>query len=563
MLFAPRSALYDRFPSLESFSSGPLDSLFIAASKNKSKATYVEVHLNHRARVFLLLNARGLNGKHLRQLESVEGLSTNWTGLFALRSSSGKSIRVGDSERTGKNLTLPSHAAVVETVVEKDVPLLLPHPGSVKVNGLPCIRMTLVFANTTENGSIEAFEYPGVPVTVWSPFNGDIVDAVEVKANEKCPDWLHDLHVIETRDKAIAKEMGEPLVWRTWHSPIDSIYWCYYDHEHGSYPGEYRPMFGYTAWKTADSATSHGRQDESHDGFKTFSFVLEEQKRVVVLVIHMHLSRGRRFVTRHHTSILAIMNENWELLIEFHMKQDFGAALATLRTGKTVAIDAHEDEILEELKMFGKRSGRRFNVLRVDDNFPDSVDRRFELNKDKISSRDREVVRRGIYEQWNGALNTCSWSKKRFTGGGNDQGIMVDIRNPATALIDTEQTPRHEAMQQLRGNSMDRFIKIKSDVEIGPRHCWFDIFSSESGIDVEMTGGVFYTDAYFRGVKKMAGRFYPRQYMRMTSILDVVVLKAGKLLVADGWNGHYSYENGKALGRRLVNTEGAVRAEVN
>eukprot|EP00178_Gracilaria_changii_P003942 TRINITY_DN1602_c0_g1_i1.p1 TRINITY_DN1602_c0_g1~~TRINITY_DN1602_c0_g1_i1.p1 ORF type:complete len:425 (-),score=50.43 TRINITY_DN1602_c0_g1_i1:112-1386(-) len=424
--------------------------------------------------------------------------------------------------------------------------------------------MTLLFANSTEDGSVEAFEYPGVPETVWSPFNGDVVEGVEVKANQKCPEWLHDLHVTETRDQAIAEKMEEPLVWRTWHSPVDSIYWCYYDHEHGSYPGNYRPMFGYTAWKTADSSTSHGRQDESHDGFKTFSFVLEEQKRVVVIVVHMHLSRGRRFVTRHHTSILAIMNESWELMIEFHMKQDFGAALGTLRSGKTIALDVHENEILKELQAFGKHSGRRFNVLSSE--FRTRADnQKSKMNKGTVRALDKTSKLRGIYEVWNGALNTCSWSKRRFVGGGNDQGISFDIRNPATALIDTQQAPRHEGIATLVGNSMDRFIRIRADVEIGPRHCWFDIFSSEAGIDVEKTGGVFYTDAYFRGVKKSAGRFYPRQFLKMTSIHDVVVLKKGKLLVADGWNGHYYYESRDEVagGRRLANTEGSVRADVN
>ncbi|CAN8061751.1 unnamed protein product [Agarophyton chilense] len=563
MLFSPQSALYYRFPSGTPFSSTALDSLFIAPTgqKNNNKA-YVEVHLNYRSRVFLLLNAPNLGRRQLQNLTSVEGLDNTWTGLFALRSSSERDIEVGDAKRTGRQFKLPSHAAVVETIVEKGAPLSLPYPSSVKVNGLSCNRVTLLFANTSENGSVEAFEYPHVPETVWSPFNGDVVDNVNVRANERCPDWLHDLHVTETRDRDVAKQLGEPLMWRTWHPPIDSIYWCYYDHEHGSFPGEYRPMFGYTAWKTADSATTHGRQDESHDGFKTFSFVLEEQQLVVVIVVHMHLSRGRRFVTRHHTSILAILNQNWELLVEFQMKQDFGAAMATLSSGSTIGIDVHEKEILRELGMFGKKSGRRFNVLRVDENFPNSVDQRFKLNKKITSASDKRQVLRGIYEQWSGPLNTCSWSKRRY-GSGTDRGISFDIRNPATALVGLLVTPRHQAVQKLSGDSMDRFIRIDADVEIGPKHCWFDIFSSEAGIDVEKTGGVFYTDAYFRGVKKSPGTFYPRQYMKMSSISDIVVVKAGKLLVSDAWNGHYFYDDGIASGRRLLNAEGAVRAGVN
>ncbi|PXF43952.1 hypothetical protein BWQ96_06321 [Gracilariopsis chorda] len=567
MLFAPNSASYGRLPTLEPLSTTPLDALYIPGSGVDSTEPFVEVHLNYAARVFMLLNGRGLHGKELTNLHSVQGLSSNWSGLFAIRSTHGGRISVGDAQRLGRELFLPSQAAVVESVVEKDAVLTVPHPGSIRVNGLNCSRMTLLFAQVEGevNGSVRAFEYPGVPEKVVSPMSGEEVETVEVVPNQRCPEWLHDLHVTETRDAEVARAVGEPLVWRSWHSAIDSVYWCYYDHEHGSYPGQYRAMFGYTAWKTADSSTSDGRQDESHEGFKTFVLGLAHEKRIVVVTLHMHLSRGRRFVTRHHTSVVAVVNENWEVLMELHMKQDFGAALVTLWDGRTIGIDKHERMILQELQRRGKRSGRRFNVLKIDDGFPHSVDTRFALNSRTVSEATKGGLLHGIYERWNAQLNTCSWSKRRYVGGGRDEGMSFDVRDAATAIRDVNEVGRDKSVQKLWGASMDRFVRVMGDVEIGVSHCCLDILHGGSGIaqvNLRANGGVFYTDSYLRRVGSGAGGFAVRQFVR--DGFEGVVIRGGRYFVTDAWYGAYALTNDSRIGgRRVMNAERAVLGELN
>lgn len=72
--------------------------------------------------------------------------------------------------------------------------------------------------------------------------------------NQACPEWVHDLHQVTV----------EGIAYRTWHPQIDPVYWCYYQHEHGSDPQAYDdswiPLFG-------DVATIHG-MTENHWGYK-------------------------------------------------------------------------------------------------------------------------------------------------------------------------------------------------------------------------------------------------------------------------------------------------------
>lgn len=97
------------------------------------------------------------------------------------------------------------------------------------------------------------------------------------------------------------------------------MYWCTYGHDHGSFPGPYRPAFSHTAWKTKDTAEKDGRQAESNAGFKVFAFF--ENKRHWVVTIHMELSQARRFSTRHHTTQIAVFDLHWRALAFLNLKQ--------------------------------------------------------------------------------------------------------------------------------------------------------------------------------------------------------------------------------------------------
>lgn len=554
LLFAPRSAHYNHYPSLEPFAS-PLDALFIPGTGKNSSRPYVEVHVNHRSRVFLLLNCHRLGTAQLKSLTSVTGLSTEWGNLNGVRSASDSQILIGDPERLGKNRSLPRQAAVVDSIADPDHPIMLPHPGSVKVNNRKCHKFTLLFADP-HSATTAPFESPRVPENVTSVMTGFPVETSAIHPNQKCPDWLHDMHMTQSRDVIVAAEQNELPFWRTWHPPIDPVFWCYYDHEHGSFPGKYRPMFDYTAWKTFDPFTSHNRQDESHQGFKTFSFSIPHQSRFVVIVVHMHLSRARRFSTRHHTLSFAVLDRNWELEMELHMKMDFGAAIVTLRNKTNIAINANQKSIVDDLKEAGVLASRRFNVVNLDENYPTSVDTRFAMAVKTPTASNLARIRRGIYEQWRAPLNTCSRSSRRF-----NRGFNFDVRNPATGLRSLNDTS-NENMQTMSGDSVNRFIHIANNLTIGTRYCRFNSFRSESGISLERSAGVFYTDAYFSQIQSGGGKNSIRQFIKAE--FEPLEIAAGHLFPVEPWNGHMEYTNTtKIKGRRMMNTENAVIASEN
>ncbi|PXF39684.1 hypothetical protein BWQ96_10618 [Gracilariopsis chorda] len=552
LLFAPRSATYNSFPSKQPFGS-KLDALFIPGTSNESKSTFVEVHVNRRTRVLLVLNGKGLSLNAMKNLASITVSVQNGETLEGFVPPLEVAFQSVTKARLGRIFSLPRHGAIVERIVEPDEPLLLPHPGSVSVNNVKCRRFTLLFAKPEEGNPI-AFESPHVPEHVHSHIRGEIVKTTPVFPNMKCPNWLHDMHVTSSRDSSVARTHGEQVHWRTWHPPIDPVFWCYYDHEHGSFPGKHWPMFGYTAWKTFDNTTVHKRQDESHNGFKTYSFPVPGRSRYVVIVVHMHLSFARRFTARHHTVSFTVLDKNWNVEMELHMKMDFGAAVVTLKDGGDEPISDRDVDIQEELGSRGVLANRRFNILNEDENYPESVDPRFRLNCGRTATEaNKRAVLRGIYEQWRGPLNTCSKSNGRI-----NRGFNFDVRNPSTALRFLNDTS-DENTQKLSGNGVNRFLKVRNGLEFGVDHCHF----GNSSTNFMTSDGVFYTDPYFSVVEEGPGTNSVRQYIKPG--FKPLNLDAGVMLPIDAWYSHMTYvpRKTKPGGRRFMNMERSVFAAVN
>lgn len=562
-LFVPRVSFYDLYPAKERFAV-KLDALYVDGTNTapKSDQPFLQVELNNASRVFLLLNGPLVTRRLLRNVTSFAGLGDRWHSLRALQSCNASSIPVGDSRRLGRQLYLPAFAAAVETHVAKDEKLVLPHPGLVSLNGAFGIsRYTLLFARP---GSADAtpvpFEYPSSPTNVTELVSESTMRVVPALSSVQCPQWLHDLYMVESRDLEVATMEGELPFWRTWHPVIDPIYWCYFGHEHGSYPGKHMPMFGYTAFKTYDPFTLHNRQDESHEGFKVFSFPLHDQRKFVMVTVHMHLSQSRRFQTRFHSLTLAIINEFWELEMELHMKGDFGSAQATLADGSFISTNEYQEGIYRELRRNKKMLLRRFNVLNVNASYPQSVDMRFLLNGRRTPSEtNRQLILRGIYEQWKGFLNTCAWSGRPYFSG-----LSFDSRNPATAMRTLDNTTE-EDMQVLAGDSMDRVMVISNNsgsLEVGIEHCFFDVFRSDCGVSLERSGGVFYTDAYFSVIRNGSGRNNVRQFIRPG--FKTVTLSVGTISAKEPWNAHMEYvTEAEDSSSRFMNVEMAVNAALN
>lgn len=224
--------------------------------------------------------------------------------------------------------------------------LVLPHPRSISVNGKQVRQYYLLFAKPDGIGAeARAIEYQQVPPTVTNIQTGQQVNTEPVVPNETCPDWVHDLYVTKSHDGDVAEIEKVLPYWRTWHPQIDPMFWCYFTHEHGSFPGKYEPALGYTAWKTLDSSTTHKRQDESNEGFKVFALPLHKYEKFVVIVIHMHVSQPRRFTARHHTTIFAVLDKDWNIEMELHFKMDFGFAHGTSKKGGRVPLNSLQSAI--------------------------------------------------------------------------------------------------------------------------------------------------------------------------------------------------------------------------
>ena len=578
--FVPGFASYLTYPSrFEHFSN--LDALLLPRlqrSPDPTQLHYVSVSLNKPARVFVLLSAPGMYSAHLDERVTVTGAPSTWGSPVPVVLPTGfDPTRRPSFSRANKTHSLPFLAVCIEVNVNRsNLTISLPHPATMAVNGRDFSTYAIVFGQDIEPRTrITAFERPSVPNS-FRALVGDAVDnysttpLINPRAdvpmpNSHCPQWLHDTYVTASSDRApdLPSAAFEPAHWRTWHPIIDPVYWCYFDHEHGSYPGNYRPMFGYMEWKMG--------QLESHNGFKVFSLPVSPS-RAVVITVHMHLSQARRFTARRHTTIFAVCESHspssWTLQMELYMKMDFGSAQVTFRNRSTVPLDwdifnrMRDDEHTE--------AGRRFNVLDLS-NFPSSVDDRFMYNSvgrgdnqveepnvgasSPGARLDRRTLARGIYEVWKGPLNTCSWSRSRPV----NRGFAIDVRDPATAMRSTADIG---SVQTLAGKSIDRVMEIGPEgMVVSLRRCRFDIFHSERAVDLEKQGGVFYTDPYMSVVKGVRGRHNVRQFIRHG--FQDVEIAAGRYSPVRVWNSPLLKEAPGSGTRRALDLEHAIDASVN
>lgn len=226
-LFVPRASFYDLYPAKERFAV-KLDALYVDGTSTAPKLDepFLQVELNNASRVFLLLNGPVVTRELLRNVTSFAGLGDRWHSLRALQSCNASSIPVGDTKRLGRQLFLPAFAAAVETHVAKDEKLVVPHPGLVSLNGASGVsRYTLLFAQPdSADATPVPFEYPSSPANVTELVSKSTVRVVPALPNAQCPQWLHGLYMVETRDLEDAAIEGELRLWKTWHPVIDPVY---------------------------------------------------------------------------------------------------------------------------------------------------------------------------------------------------------------------------------------------------------------------------------------------------------------------------------------------------
>lgn len=551
----------------------------VTAIDETNTKSFVEVHLNGPARAFVIFSGRDgrveagradptLEGRFLYNISKPVGLLLNTSSTEHAVGSRLSSA----SDRMGRKFNIPTTAVMVEVAVSSFYTISVPHPNSVQLGAHPAHNMMLVLVRnqTSTAGHFESFDYPRLP----HPFRQMDTDHLANEStslvnpaddpplpNDYCPDWLHDMYISQSQHPLSKRQSDEPRFWKTWHPIVDPVFWCYFRHEHGSFPGGYLPRFGYTAYHTADATSPTGRQMESHEGFKVFRADVPNTDRAVVITVHAHLSSARRVSVRHHTCIFAVLkvgqDGRWSLEMELSFKMDFGAAKATLRNQTTFPVDASQMAIDDSLVHRGIRAGRRFNVLDLS-SFPSSVNRSL-LLRSPVSAG-RSSVSRGVYELWNGPIKTCS-APASTARGVLDKGFTFQFRDAATA-IRAPTAGRAVKLQELAGKSIIRAMRIMDGgMSIGLRNCVSSIFPSERASDLRALNGVFFTDTYLQYTKNDGSAFSAQQFIH-PDVQDLL-LPEGLYTMVDGWTGMYGYRADGETIARGQDIEGAVRKEDN
>ena len=553
-LYAPRSATYIHYDSGEAFVTNA-DAFFVDMvyrNESASPDEFGTVYLNDDCRVFGLMYAGTYFSHHPPAVSrtTVNGMPSGWRVVGAVRTPDGRTIKLGDhtrwsSPKLGAKLLAVEAVVVPHAGTSGGYVVKFPHPGSMEINGDTVTSMGLVLVQKGGNVSdvdLQPFPAPNLP----RPFNSLSPDGEAEKIvlperdppvpNQDCPSWLHDLHVTSLEDRWAVSHMhdDEPKNWRTWHPIIDPLYWCYYDHEHGSYPGKsYKPAFAYTAWKTADTGAPDGRQDESHEGFKIFSIPIEAH-RTAVITVHMHMSKARRFHARHHTVHYAVLRthleyERQEIELEMSFKSDFGPALAHYAAGTPVPMTVKQAAIKRELDGANRRASRVFNVINIDSHFPNSLDKRFRIKGD-ISKGPKGILN-GFYEIWRTTFPSCTAPKTKNMGA-----FTMDVRDPSTAARFAAGTTDSN-IQVMNGAAVLRPIKVKhADITMALQHCFRNI---REAVNNRGNGGSFFTDPFFSEVVHGPGKNHVRQFIKPG--FRAVTFHMGLLNPTDPWSGPYLY----------------------
>lgn len=519
--FVPRNLTYVHHPTGAPFITGA-DFLNLFSYSTPSRMTrnqrahHGRIHLNYAARAFIIMYAFHLGREPAHNYRPVvTGVPRSWKMVGIVRSPTKMKVTFGDPTRFLHSVA--AFAVAMEVPVPATHTITIPHPRSILINGHYVRQYSVAFVDR----DMSAFPAPKLPSPFTSFLTGARVNPVEnpPRPARDCPEWLHDVQVTPNRRRL----RGEPSHWRTWHPMIDPMYWCYYGHEHGSYPGRaYRPKYDYPTHKVIGA---DGRPaEESDGGFKTFT-IRQPDNRLVVLTVHMHLAHARRFKERHHTMLLAVLSSSGKVEMELSMKADFGGGHMYMVKGRT-PIDSEELSIQNEVKKSGHVGNRIFNVLNIDSRFPRSLDRSFSIKGNYRNGPD--AVRLGLYEQWMAAPASCTGPNSYQFGE-----FIFDVRDPGTAMR-TQRTRTDDRLQVMRGQSLKRILLIRSrDIQIGEHHCLPDVAQ-------RAPHGFFYTDPYFKRVQSGGYRSSVRQFMRHG--FKQLTLRRGLLRAADPWSGWYDYD---------------------
>ncbi|MGH7204560.1 MAG: hypothetical protein ACREHC_09045, partial [Candidatus Levyibacteriota bacterium] len=155
---------------------------------------------------------------------------------------------------------------------------------------------------------------PSVPPT--APANVAIP-----QPNQPCPAWVHDEYKARAPDGKL---------YPTWHPQIDPVYWCYFNHEHGSDPAlfdkNFRIPFGYAG----NAMGMH----EAHVGYKVYVW---DDKRGHIWLALQHQGTATNQAacgTMHELDIAAKDKKTNEIVSEQYFVGDYGISRPIVTTDK-------------------------------------------------------------------------------------------------------------------------------------------------------------------------------------------------------------------------------------
>lgn len=419
------------------------------------------------------------------------------------------------------------------------------------------------------------------------------------KPNTKCPRWLHEMYITKPDPVHTESTMNpdEPLYWKTWHPSIDPIYWCYFDHEHGDYPGDMLPTFGYTAFK-------NDNEPESNEGFKVSAFslpddpdsinkpvpedrsaenicdkdnqIFQNKGRMVVMTVHAQLARARRFSTRDHTGILSVYRKGEAegssddvLEMSTNMKLDFGDPKAKL-SQKPVKLTIGSNtsnttkNVVGNPTIDGKsvRAERKFLVGKKPAEKPCEGE-----NLKNINYSGHDPDKGDGYETWLGLpVNTCI-RREKFGDYGATRGIEFQFRKPSTMLtLGALQCTTDDNISRTRAVSLPRVSQITARFLIHFCQCGVlskDITKRDRMTSEDVKDGHFYTNKFFTelSIRSNTGL---RQYMSDSMISKGISFPGGKIFGDGTLNGQSIYQlGGGETNIQLLNPENSVRGYLN
>lgn len=133
------------------------------------------------------------------------------------------------------------------------------------------------------------------------------------RPNQTCQAWVHDQYVAPGPDGR---------TYPTWHAQIDPVYWCYFQHEHGSNPTfvdeEFKPLYGYTASKAG--------RTEPHVGYKGYAFEGDKGTRWYITQ-HFGTGSTNRACAQFHTMDVVVADASGTMKADLRVLGDYGKSV--------------------------------------------------------------------------------------------------------------------------------------------------------------------------------------------------------------------------------------------